>query len=88
MLGAAYGCVVGGFSFLLYGGSLGWVFSAVVAIGMLTSMTVASTMGSVEPFVFVHFKIDPATATGPLITTITDLISTTTYLVLATTMLL
>jgi len=88
MLGLSYGFVVGGFAFLLYGGSLGWLFSAVVAMGMLTSMTVASTMGSVEPFVFLHFKIDPATATGPLITTITDLVSTTTYLVLATAILI
>ncbi len=88
MLGASYGCVVGGFAFLLYGGALGWVFSAVVAAGMLTSMSVASTMGSVEPFVFQHFKIDPATATGPLITTTTDLISTATYLALATVILL
>ena len=88
MLGLSYGCVVGGFAFLLYGGALGWLFSAVVAVGMLTSMTVASTMGSVEPFVFQHLKIDPATATGPLITTTTDLISTATYLALATVILL
>jgi len=40
------------------------------------------------PFVFQHFKIDPATATGPLITTTTDLISTSAYLALATTILL
>ncbi len=82
MLGATYGCVVGGFAYLLYS-SLGWRFPSVVAAGMLTSMTVASTMGSVEPFVFSRLKIDPATATGPLITTITDLISTSTYLALA-----
>ena len=87
MLGATYGCVVGGFAFLLYG-TLGWLFPAVVAAGMLTSMTVASTMGSVEPFVFLRLKIDPATATGPLITTTTDLISTATYLALAATILL
>ncbi len=88
MLGLSYGCVVGGFAFLLYGSTLGWIFSAVVAAGMLISMTVASTMGSVEPFVFQHFKIDPATATGPLITTTTDLISTSAYLALATAILL
>ena len=87
LLGATYGCVVGGFAFLLYG-TLGWLFPAVVAAGMLTSMTVASTMGSVEPFVFLRLKIDPATATGPLITTTTDLISTATYLALATAILL
>ena len=84
LLGVTYGVVVGVFAQLLYGVHLGWTFSSVVAVGMVTSMTVASTMGSVEPFVFRHFGIDPATATGPLITTITDLISTSTYLALAT----
>ncbi len=88
LLGAAYGLVVGGFAHLLYGHQLGWAFSAVVAIGMLTSMTVASTMGSAEPFIFRRFGVDPAIATGPLITTTTDLISTSTYLILATAILL
>ena len=88
LLGISYGLVVGAFAHVLYGHSLGWPFSAVVALGMLTSMTVASTMGSIEPFIFRHFGIDPATATGPLITTITDLISTSTYLALATLILL
>lgn len=88
LLGVTYGVLVGGFAHLLYGHQIGWTFSAVVALGMVTSMTVASTMGSVEPFIFRHFGIDPATATGPLITTITDLISTSTYLALATAILL
>ncbi|MBI3332566.1 MAG: magnesium transporter [Candidatus Omnitrophica bacterium] len=88
LLGVAYGAVVGGFAHLLYGHHLGWPFSAVVGLGMVTSMSVASAMGSLEPFVFKRFGIDPATATGPLITTITDLVSTSTYLALATAILL
>ena len=88
LLGLAYGLVVGSFAHLLYGHILGWMFSLVVGIGMVTSMTVASTMGALEPFIFRHFGIDPATATGPLITTTTDLISTSTYLALATVILL
>ena len=88
MLGVTYGIVVGGFAHVLYGHHLGWLFSAVVALGMVTSMSVASSMGSLEPFIFRHFGIDPATATGPLITTITDLVSTSTYLALATMILM
>ncbi len=88
MLGITYGLMVGGFAHLLYGHHLGWLFSEVVALGMVTSMTVASTMGSLEPFIFRRFGVDPATATGPLITTITDLVSTSTYLALATAILL
>ena len=86
-LGLCYGVLVGLFAHLLYGAHEGWLFSAVVALGMMTSMTVASTMGSLEPFIFRHFGIDPATATGPLITTATDLISTSAYLAMATAML-
>ena len=87
-LGVCYGVVVGGFAHLLYGVHQGWIFSMVVALGMMISMTVASSMGALEPFIFRHFGIDPATATGPLITTITDLIATSAYLALATVMLL
>ncbi|MBI4355253.1 MAG: magnesium transporter [Candidatus Omnitrophica bacterium] len=86
LLGISYGIVVGVAAHLLYA-QMGWVFAAVVGLAMLTSMAVASTIGSVEPFVFLHFRIDPATATGPLITTITDLISTSTYLALGTLLL-
>lgn len=88
LLGLSYGMVVGGFAYLLYGEKLGWYFALVVALAMFTSMTVAATIGGLEPFLFERLGIDPATATGPLITTITDLISTSTYLALATLILL
>ncbi|MBI3318316.1 MAG: magnesium transporter [Candidatus Omnitrophica bacterium] len=88
ILGLSYGALVGALAYLLYGGNLGWLFCAVVAAGMLTSMTVAATIGAVEPFLFEKLGIDPATATGPLITTTTDLIATSAYLTLATVILL
>ncbi len=84
VMGISYGILVGGFAYGLYGSQLGWKFAAVVSGGMLCSMTVAATIGALEPFVFQHLGIDPATATGPLITTTTDLISTSTYLIVAT----
>lgn len=88
LLGCIYGVGVGLFAFVLYGAQFGTYFAAVVALGMLTSMAVAAAIGSLEPFVFQRFGIDPATATGPLITTTTDLIATSTYLALATLILL
>ncbi|MCM8812010.1 MAG: magnesium transporter [Candidatus Omnitrophica bacterium] len=88
MLGVTYGVVVGLFAHLLYGDMQGKIFSAVVSIGMVTSMTVAATLGSLGPFVLKRFGADPATATGPMITTITDVLSTSTYLILATLFLL
>ncbi len=88
ILGLSYGFLVGGFAYLLYGVQLGWYFAVVVALGMITSMTVAATIGGIEPFIFERFGVDPATATGPLITTLTDLIATSAYLALATLILL
>ncbi len=88
LLGLTYGLVVGGFAYTLYGARLGPHFALVVSIGMLTSMMVAATIGAVEPFIFQRLGIDPATATGPLITTTTDLVATLAYLALATAVLL
>lgn len=88
LLGLSYGLLVGAFAYLLYGQYLGLYFALVVSLGMVVSMTVAATIGAVEPFIFERMGIDPATATGPLITTTTDLIATTAYLALATAVLI
>lgn len=87
-LGLVYGLLLAGASYLIYGGRYHWEFSAAVLIGMWTSITVAATMGALEPIFFHKIGIDPATATGPLITTITDIISNLTYYSLATYLLL
>lgn len=88
VLGLGYGVFVGGFSWLLYGDRWGPSFALVVSLGMMVSMTVAATIGALEPFLFARLGIDPATATGPLITTTTDLIATSAYLALAATVLM
>lgn len=83
VLGLSYGLVLGISAFLLYGSRFGFEFSLVVGLGLLFSMTIASFMGAVEPLLFSRLGIDPATATGPLITTTTDLLSTSAYFLLA-----
>ena len=88
ILGVCYGLALAVFTFWFYGNRFGPFFPMVVGIGMCLSMTVASTMGGVEPFILSKFGIDPATATGPLITTITDIVSTSAYFLLATLILL
>jgi len=88
ILGVCYGMVLAIMAFVLYGDRFGPLFPLVVGMGMCLSMIVASTAGAVEPFVLSHFGVDPATATGPLITTTTDLISTSAYFLLATLILL
>ena len=83
LLGVLYGVVIGFAADLLYGEAYGTTFSIVVGVSTVVSMTVATVIGVVGPMTLVRFKADPATATGPLITTATDLISTTVYFTLA-----
>lgn len=50
-----------------------------VAGAMLISIIISATMGCLIPMFFKKVKIDPAVASGPLITTINDLIAVVTY---------
>ncbi len=88
LMGLFYGLLLGGIAYGLYGTRYHWQFALSVAIAMWTSVTVACTMGAVEPIFFDRIGIDPATATGPLITTITDIFTNFTYYTLATLLLL
>jgi len=49
-------------------------FPLVVAAGMFTSMLVAAILGTVLPLVFTRFGVDPAVASGPFVTTSTDIV--------------
>lgn len=88
LLGACYAVVVGGLAGFLYHSRYGWSFGVVVGSAMWFSMTFASVMASIEPFVLRRFGVDPATATGPMITTTTDLLSNAFYFTLATWLLM
>lgn len=53
------------------------------AIALLISIVLSSICGTVIPMIFQKLKVDPAVASGPLITTINDLIAVVTYYGLA-----
>ena len=86
-MGLIYGVILGVIGYLIYGAQYHAEFSLVVAVGMCTSMTVAATMGAIGPILFDRVGIDPATATGPIITTLTDVLTVLTYLSFATLLL-
>ena len=88
IMGVFYGLVVGGLADFFYHARYGWWFGVVVGTSMTFSMTIASIMASIEPFILRHFGVDPATATGPMITTTTDLLSNAFYFTLASWLLL
>lgn len=57
--------------------------SACVGIALLFAMLLSSLTGTLIPLMFKKLKVDPAVASGPLITTINDLVAVVTYYGLA-----
>ncbi|MDO5521512.1 MAG: magnesium transporter, partial [bacterium] len=53
--------------------------SGCVGIALLAAMIISSLVGTVVPMFFHKIKIDPAVASGPLITTVNDLVAVVTY---------
>lgn len=85
-LGFFYGAMLSLFAQFRYGFGL-WRLGLVVGFAMICSMTMAATMASCLPLAFHRFRIDPAVATGPFVTTFTDIVSVFVYFEIATVLL-
>ncbi len=72
---------MGVYLFLVNGKSLfiSFATSGCISVALLISIIISATMGCLIPMFFKKIKIDPAVASGPLITTINDLIAVVTY---------
>ncbi|MGM9947581.1 magnesium transporter [Floccifex sp.] len=57
----------------------GFCISGCVGIALLVAMIISSIVGTVVPMFFHKIKVDPAVASGPLITTVNDLVAVITY---------
>ena len=61
----------------------GWIgafaISGCVGISLLAAMVISSMVGTVIPMFFHKINVDPAVASGPLITTVNDLVAVVTY---------
>ncbi len=57
--------------------------SGCVGISLIVAMIISSLVGTIVPIFFHKIKIDPAVASGPLITTVNDLVAVVTYYGLA-----
>jgi magnesium transporter len=57
--------------------------SACTALALLVAILLSSLSGTIIPIIFKRIKIDPAVASGPLITTINDLVAVVAYYGLA-----
>ena len=92
-VGLANGSVLGLLSFVFIGlyllllkgqtGALAFSLSACTGIALTVSILLSSVTGTVVPLAFKKLKVDPAVASGPLITTLNDLVAVVAYYGLA-----
>lgn len=88
-IGFSNGLILGVLSFvfvgiylcLLLGSPAQYSFAISICVGfaILVAMTISSIVGTAVPMFFKKIHIDPAVASGPLITTVNDLIGVVTY---------
>lgn len=83
-LGITFAVLLAGVSFLLYQDTR---LSAILSVSILATMTCAASLGSMLPMLFQRLGIDPAVASGPLVTTSTDVLSITIYFSIASLLL-
>ncbi|MCD6499898.1 MAG: magnesium transporter [Deltaproteobacteria bacterium] len=90
ILGFIYGAMVGGFGILKLS-STGWhnalLVGGTVGTSIAASMTLGSMVAAMYPMLFERLNVDPAAASGPFVTTTTDLLGTLTYFLVAKHML-
>lgn len=92
-VGLVNGLILGILSFLFIGlylsvikgqaVPLAFAVSLCTGISLLTAMLLSSLSGTIVPLALQKVRIDPAVASGPLITTINDLVAVVTYYGLA-----
>ena len=60
-----------------------FLISGCVGLSLIVAMVVSSMIGTIVPMFFHKIHVDPAVASGPLITTVNDLVAVVTYYGLA-----
>lgn len=92
-VGFSNGLVLGMMAFIFIGGYVcllkhnpvgnAFLISACVGVALMAAMVISSMVGTLIPMFFHKIKVDPAVASGPLITTINDLVAVIAYYGLA-----
>ena len=88
-VGLCNGILLGLLSFLMVGcyvmlfkhktALFSFAISGCIGASLMLAMLISSAVGTLIPLFFKKIKIDPAVASGPLITTINDLVAVVTY---------
>lgn len=73
--------LIGLFIFLLKGKSMRFSFavSGCIGLSLMVAMLISSLMGTLIPILLKKAKVDPAVASGPLISTVNDLVAVVSY---------
>lgn len=74
--GAFFGLLVFAVSFLWFGDL---PLSTLVGLAMLSAVVISAVLGALVPLLFRRFGVDPAIASGPLVTTLNDVVSLLIY---------
>lgn len=81
MMGLVAAIVLVGIVTVVYGNP---VLAFIISVSMFITVSVSTVIGSVIPVIINKFKIDPAVASGPFITTINDSLGLIIYFTIAT----
>ena len=89
LIGVLFGLACGVFVYALnkfeihYLGSDPLILGVIVSCGLLGACLMATLLGTLSPFFFARFRIDPAVASGPIVTAFNDVLSTLMYILIA-----
>jgi magnesium transporter len=89
LIGIVFGLICGGCVYLLnlfeihYLSSNPVILGVIVTSGLLGACLMATLLGTLSPFFFARFRIDPAVASGPIVTAFNDVLSTLMYIFIA-----
>ena len=88
-VGFSNGILLGAISFIFVGlyimifkhktAAFAFAVSGCIGVSMLLAMLISSAVGTLIPLFFKRIGVDPAVASGPLITTVNDLVAVVTY---------
>lgn len=81
LLGGLAFVLIGLYIFLLKGKSLqfSYAVSGCIGLSLMVAMLISSLMGTLIPIMLKKAKVDPAVASGPLISTVNDLVAVISY---------
>ena len=88
ILGFAYGILLGVFAVVFNLHQVNILNMGItISISLMLAMLLSATMGTLTPIILYRLNIDPAIATGPIVTTISDIFGISIYLIIASLLL-